>query len=179
MGMYGVLCSLSQKRRALLEDDTSLVLEALHERRSVPGLLSLEKSWDALDKILAHGTTKKSAAKDAILGHSGTEFGQSLGFEIPKLLEAKRVKAVAKALGELSDDFVKENYPALADLEVHGEFGRRRAGAVNDYKEELEALGLNEEIPEDLIYLSDVFARVLKFYVGAAEREEAVIALVV
>lgn len=179
MGMYGVLCSLSAKRRALLEDDTSLVLEALHERRVVPGLLSIEKSWDALDKILAHGATKKSAAKDAILGHGGSEFGQSLGFDTPKLLEAKRVKAVAKALAELPEDFIKENYSALESLDVHGEFGRRRAGAVNDYKEELDALGLSEEVPEDLTYLSDVFVRVVKFYAGAAEREEAVITLIV
>ena len=179
MGMYGVLCSLSEKRRALLEDDTSLVLEALHERRSVPGLLSLDKSWDALDKILAHGATKKSAAKDAILAHGGSEFGQSLGFEIPRLLEVKQVKAVAKALGALPGDFIKENYSALESLVVHGEFGRRRPGAVNDYEEELDALGLADEIPEDLVYLSDVFTRVVKFYSGAAEREEVVIALVV
>ncbi|MFK8001085.1 MAG: DUF1877 family protein [Polyangiales bacterium] len=179
MGMYGVLCSLSAKRRALLEDDTSLVLEALHERRSVPGLLSLDKSWDALDKMLANGTSKKSAARDAILGHNGSEFGQSLGFDVPKLLEAKRVKAVAKALAGLPEGFIKENYAALESLDVHGEFGRRRPGAVNDYKEELEALGLSEEVPEDLTYLSDVFVRVVKFYAGAAEREEAVIALIV
>ena len=179
MGMYGVLCSLSEKRRELLDDDTSLVLEALHERRSVPGLLSLEKAWDALDKLLAHGAEKKSAARDAILGHSGAEFGQSLGFDVPRLLEVKQVKAVAKALASLPPDFVKENYAALEDLDVHGEFGRRRAGAVNDYTEELEALGLAEEIPEDLVYLSDVFRRVVKFYEGAAEREEVVIALIV
>ena len=179
MGMYGVLCSLSEKRRTLLEDDTSLVLEALHERRSVPGLLSLDKSWDALDKLLAHGTKKKNAARDAILAHSGSEFGQSLGFEIPRLLEAKQVKAVAKALVGLPEDFIKENYSALEELNVHGEFGRRRAGALNDYQEELDALGLADEIPEDLIYLRDVLVRVVKFYVGAAERKEAVIALVV
>lgn len=179
MGMYGVICSLSDKRRALLEDDTSLVLEALHERRAVPGLLSLDKSWDALDKILAHGAKKKSAAVDAILGHSGSDFGQSLGFDVPKILESKRVKAVAKALAELPEDFIKENYSALESLEVHGEFGRRRAGALNDYEEELEALGLADEVPEDLIYLSDVFKRVVQFYSGAAEREEAVITLVV
>ena len=179
MGMYGVLCSLSEKRRALLEDDTSLVLEALHERRSVPGLLNLDKSWDALDKIIAHGAKKKNAARDAILAHGGTEFGQSLGFDIPRVLEVKQVKAVAKALADLPDEFIKENYSALEELNVHGEFGRRRAGALNDYQEELDALGLADEVPEDLVYLSDVFARVVKFYRGAAEREEAVIALVV
>lgn len=179
MGMYGVLCSLSEKRRTLLEDDTSLVLEALHERRSVPGLLGLDKSWDALDKILAAGVKEKNAARDAVRAHGGEEFGQSLGFDVPRILEAEQVKAVAKALAELPEDFVKEHYDTLKSLEVHGEFGHRRPGALNDYAEELEALGLAEEVPEDLVYLSDVFARVVKFYKYAAEREEAVVSLIV
>jgi len=177
MGMYGVLCSLSEKRRALLEDDMSLILEALHERRTVPGLLSLEKSWDALDKLLAHGA--KGTAAEAIRARGGAEFGESLGFDRPRLLDAERVEEVAKALGALPADFVKEHYAVLAEQDVHGEFGRRRPGAVNDYEAELEALGLADDLPEDLIYLNDVFGRVVSFYQQAAERAEAVVAVIV
>lgn len=172
MGMHGVLCALSAKRRAMLEEDPELFSEVLaaREHERVPGLLDLDKSWHALDVLLGEGDDE--VLGDAILGRSGRSFGPSLSFGRPKLLEPARVAEIASALAALPDDLVDRRYAALARRNVHGGYGPKPHG-----DDELD--GLVDDETEEREELRARLERVQAFYRDAAQRGDAVIAVVV
>lgn len=170
MGMHGVLCALSAKRRAMLEEDPELFSEVLAARahEPVPGLLDLDKSWHALDMLLGEGDDE--VLGDAILGRSGRSFGPSLSFGRPKLLEPARVAEIASAVAALPDDLVDRRYASLARRTVHGGYGPKPRG-----DDELDG----DEETEEREELRARVERVQAFYRDAAERGDAVIAVVV
>src|SRR5438128_11229401 len=106
MGMDLVLCALSSKRRAMLEDEPALLRELLSARTEgkVPGLLDLENSWDALDRILSKkGKLVDPLMGDAILARSGTKTKARAGFGNARILEPPRVVEIAVELDRLED----------------------------------------------------------------------------
>lgn len=143
MDMHGFLCSLSNKRRALLEEDPSLVRDLAIARRSesIPGVLELGKTWHALDLIL-HGE-EGGPLGDAILGRQGKAVGPPFPFGLPRLLDPEQVKATAAALAELPEGLVRARYAELAAHQVHGGFGSDPDDGADEAEadeEELEAL---------------------------------------
>ncbi len=177
MGMQGILCALSDKRRAMLEDDPELfsaVLSARHEEQ-VPGLLDLDRSWHALDVLLGEG--EDAVLGDAVLGRRGRSFGPSLAFGRPKLLEPPRVVEVAGALSALPKDTVERGYGSLAGRTVHGGYGPKESPA-SQYDDLL--VGVDDhEVGAERAELRTRFEAVRRFYREAAERGDSVLAVVI
>src|SRR5438874_1017486 len=126
MGMYGVLITLSPKRLAQLEEDPDTleeVLEARHETQ-IPGLLDLGKTWDALDVMLSE-RGKDAVLGDAVLGRSGRELAGEHAYGSARVLAPARVAEVATKLDALAATHVKDRYPRLAIVKVHGKFGEQ------------------------------------------------------
>jgi hypothetical protein len=122
MGMYGVLCTLSAKRQELLEGEPELVEELVASRHegSVPGLLDLGKSWDALSRLLAD-----TGADEAITLDSGKEIGPALSYGPARMIPAKQVAVLAGSLPADPVAFVRERFAVLGGGEgVHGGLGR-------------------------------------------------------
>ena len=91
---YAFLCSLSRKRRSMLEESPELVSELLEAREDeLAGTLVIETWWPEVAKLLG------SDLAAALTGAGGAEIGDDLGFDGPaKILEAARVSAIAQAL---------------------------------------------------------------------------------
>src|SRR5688572_23362459 len=71
VGMDALLCTLSPKRLALIEDDPDVLtelIEARHEQQ-IPGLLDLGNTWHALDIMLGDG--KDEVLADALVARNG------------------------------------------------------------------------------------------------------------
>jgi hypothetical protein len=170
VGMNGIVCALSAKRRELIEEEPELLVEVIQARRREPirGLLDLGKAWHALDVMLGEGDDPLLG--DVVLARSGAHLGPELAFGRPLLLDPGRVKEVAEALAELPEDWVESRYAALAGKKVHGGYGPRAADPDDD-----EALQEEEEREE----LGNLFARLVALYRDAAARGESVLAIVV
>lgn len=183
--MTGILCALSKQRRALLEEDPPLLAHVIAARRHerVPGLLVLGKTWHALDLIMGGG--RDAVLGDAVLARSGQSFGPSMSLGQPKLLEPDRVEAVADALEALPVELVHDRYPLLTGQDAHGGFGPKPQPPAppTEYDPELAALGFDdEEDAEEAAErdeLSVALERLTVFYRAAADRGDAVIAVVV
>ncbi|MDQ3369700.1 MAG: YfbM family protein [Myxococcota bacterium] len=120
MGMDAILCSLSAKRLAMLEEDPEVLqdlLDARHESE-IPGLLDLGNTWHALDVLLGEG--KSAVLGDAVLLRSGTRMA---GAAKARLIAAARVADVAKALAALPATHVRDKFKTLAGKSVHGNYG--------------------------------------------------------
>lgn len=181
MGMTGILCALSAKRRAILEEDPDLlsdVIGARHQER-IPGLLELDKAWDALDAIL--GEDEDPLLGDAVLARTGSPFGSDMSFGPARLLEPDRVKAIAEALEKLPGELVEDRYALLGARTTHGGYGPKvRSPGPTEYAEELEALDLEQD--DEVAEREELTARlerITAFYREAAQRGDAVIAIVV
>jgi hypothetical protein len=132
--MVVVLCSLSPKRRASLEAEPKLLrelLEARHESE-IPGLVDLDNTWDALDRLLCN-RVEGTALADAVVARSGRKLKARGAFGEARLLEPERVVEVNEALAALPDDFVSKRFHMLLGKEVHGNFGQERS-APDDNK---------------------------------------------
>jgi hypothetical protein len=181
MGMTGILCALSAKRRAILEEDPELLAEVIgarHQER-IPGLLELDKAWDALDVIL--GEDEDPLLGDAVLARTGRPFGADLGYGPPRLLEPDRVGAIADALERLPAELVEDRYPLLAGREIHGRYGPKpRTPGPAEYAAELDALDLEQDDEAaEREELTARLERVTAFYREAATRGDAVVAIVI
>jgi hypothetical protein len=118
--MDAVLCSLSPKRLAMIEEDPEVVtdlIDARHESE-IPGLLDLGNTWHALDVILGEG--KNAVLGDAVLARTGEKLP---GGAKAKLLGPARVAEIAKALAALPPTQVKDKFKSLAGKQVHGNYG--------------------------------------------------------
>jgi hypothetical protein len=125
MGKYGVLCTLSEKRLRQIEASPELVSELVGARHDgdVPGLLDLDKRWDALDVLLSD-RGRDPVLGDAILARSGRTIGPDLTYGKARVLTAARVAEIASAIRRLSRDIVRERFETLHEKSVHGDFGR-------------------------------------------------------
>ncbi|HTR50529.1 MAG TPA: DUF1877 family protein [Kofleriaceae bacterium] len=134
MGMYAVLCTLSDKRLAQLEEEPGLLGELLlacHDTE-IPGLLYLDKAWDALD-LLISDRGKDPVLKDAVLARTGRHLRASTAFGPAQVLGPERVREIAAALAKLPADLVRQRYSRILGAELHGGYGSAIA-APDDVK---------------------------------------------
>lgn len=122
-----LLCSLSAKRIAMLDEDPEMLSELIGARHEVeiPGLFDLGKTWHALDLILSDGGD--ALLGDAVMARSGTKL-RAAGKLQARMLAPARVAQIAKALGGLTPSLIKERYPSLYGKEVHGNYGQEICG---------------------------------------------------
>lgn len=177
MGMSGILCALSEKRLALLSEEPSLISELIQSRKDqpIPGLLDLEKSWDALDVILSNRGAD-ALLGDAILVRRGRPIGPKLTFGPARLLPAPRVVEIAAALRALPADVVASRYSRLARFQLHGGFGKAQPAADDTaYLRERAEAERNEEIA----LLDRTLVKVRALYEEAAAKGQAMLGTVV
>ncbi len=125
MEMYGVLCTLSDKRLRQIEQTPALVSELVGARDDgdVPGLLDLGRKWDALDVILSD-RGRDPVLGDAILARTGRTIGPDLSFGRARVLTPARVAEISVAVTKLPRDHVRQRYAKLVDMTVHGDYGK-------------------------------------------------------
>src|SRR5215217_5832501 len=118
-----LLCSLSAKRLAMLEEDPEVLAELISARheQEIPGLFDLGKTWHALDLVLSDGSDAVLA--DAVLARSGTKLKATGGIKA-RMVPPPRVAQIAKLLGGLGATLITEKYPTLYGKEVHGNYGQ-------------------------------------------------------
>lgn len=158
--MHGVLIALSPKRLSQIEEDPETlddVLDARHET-VIPGLLDIGKTWDALDTLIS-ARGKDDVLGDALLARTGRPIGDDPSIESCRLLAPERVVEVAKKLKELDDSHVRDTYPVLSKLKIHGKFG----ATLDD---------------EERAGLEIVLSRVVAFYQDAAKQKQSVLVVI-
>ena len=125
MGMDGILCTLSAKRLALLQEDPEIFEELVESRHEseIPGLLDLGKTWDALDFLLSD-RGREELLGDAILARKGQKLRAKGAHGPPRVLAPARVRQISAALAKLPPDLLKTRYPSLQGQELHGKYGQ-------------------------------------------------------
>lgn len=158
--MHGVLIALSPKRLSQIEEDPETledVLDARHET-TIPGLLDIGKTWDALDTLIS-ARGKDDVLGDALLARTGRPIGDDPTIESCRLLGPDRVAEVAQKLADLDDSHIRDTYPVLSKLKIHGKFG-----ATQD--------------DEERSGLEIVLSRVVAFYKDAAKLKHSVLVII-
>jgi hypothetical protein len=103
----------------MLEKQPDLVDEIAQARFAgdIPGLVDLDKTWDALQKMLGEELA------EAVVATAGMTVG-STGFGPATIVGPERVAQLAAALEQLPSDFVEQRYAALHGRNVHGGYGQ-------------------------------------------------------
>ena len=176
MGMDLVLCAMSSKRRAMLDEDPSLLRELLSARHEgkVPGLLDLGKTWDALDRILAP-KQKDELLADAILARTGLKTKARAGIGSARILEPPRVTEIAARLDALEDlvSMVEDRYDSLTG--AHGGWGEHKpAKGDSKWLKEKAKSARADEIKQ----LVDMLDAVITLYGEAAKAEQSMLSIV-
>ena len=141
----------------------------------IPGLLSLEKAWDALDVILS-ARGENEVLGDAVLGRSGRKLGDDSSFGPPRILDAAQVERVSKALQKLPRDTVRKRYADLHGRSIQGDYGQKRCAPGDPDSVQLKVRKIQSgEISE----LEDLLVRVTDLYKGAADSGHAMMCVVV
>src|SRR5688572_12624340 len=136
--MQLMLCTLSAKRRELIESDEALVGDVLmSDPREVPGLHRVGKAWDALRRVV------EPWDRDGKLGalfkaDGGRAIGKTLAFGKARVYEPAEVKVLAEIAETVPPDATEQRMKALRGVAVHGEFFT--AGDEEDGGETAEAL---------------------------------------
>ena len=174
MTMDAILCSLSPKRLALLEEDPGVLTELLEARldTDIPGLLDLGDTWHALDILLGDG--KDETLGDALVGRTGRKI--KAGGAKARLLEPPRVAAIAKALGELPENVVQERYTQLYGKTVHGGYGQDLVSP--DDKKWLRGQIEKRHITE-IAKLTEALASAIDLYEEAAEKKYSMMSVII
>lgn len=207
MGMHGLLLAMSKARVEMLQGDESLLREVIDSRgeRTIPGLLSLGKTWDALDVLLSD-RGREPLLGDAVCARTGIALGPDFGFGRGRLVPQMRTKQIADALTALPKDTVRSGYAKLRGENVHGGYGPKNpapqsAGSSNrmidDYKknraepdaaiDELESfartvLAMPEDTSEEEAEIGELekkLREVVALYAAARAKGQAVYAVVV
>jgi hypothetical protein len=140
--MSAILCTLSPKRLAMLQEEPEILSELLESRHEsdIPGLLDLGNAWDALDRILSEGG-KEPLMADAILARKGQKMKAQGAYGPPRVLAPARVRQISTALAHLPADLVSSRYPSLQGQEVHGRYGQgQQASEVAELEELLRSV---------------------------------------
>src|SRR5687767_834815 len=171
--MDAILCSLSEKRRAMIEEDPEVVIDLVDARHEseIPGLLDLGNTWHALDVLLGEG--KNTLLGDAVLARSGEKLP---GAAKAKLLEPERDAEISKALSALSATHGRDKFKTLAGKQVHGNYGDD-PGAEDDtaYLREKVSKRQVEEIKE----LTEALQSLTALYEEAAKTKYSMLMVVV
>jgi hypothetical protein len=167
-----ILCALSAKRRAALEEDPTLFSDVLDEG-DVPGLLDLDKTWDALDVMLSDRGAD-ALMGDALLARSGARSPVWAGYGPGRVLAPARVTEVAAALSALPDTFVRDRYPALLFKDAYGNYGQETC-ADDDVKFIKDSVLKIRS--EEAAELEAMLRRVIALYQRAAAAGHAMLSL--
>jgi Domain of unknown function (DUF1877) len=171
--MDAILCSLSPKRLAMIEEDPEVVADLIDARHEdeIPGLLDLGNTWHALDVLLGEG--KQATLGDAILARTGAKLP---GKAKARLLQPARVAEIAKALAALPETHVRDKFKLLAGKQVHGGYGDD-AGSDDDpaYLREKVKQRQIEEVRE----LSEALTSLTALYAAAAKTKQSMLMVIV
>jgi hypothetical protein len=175
--MDAVLCTLSPKRLAQLEEDPDLLSELLAARREteIPGLLDAGKTWEALD-ILISDRGKDPVLKDAVLARTGQKMRASSPSGPARMLAPERVAEIAAALKALPAGIVRQRYPRLAGRDVHGGYGREVA-APDDAKFLRDKVRETQE--REILELETALSKIRTLYRRAAEARHAMMTVII
>ena len=171
--MDAILCSLSPKRLAMIQEDPEVVIDLVDARleSDIPGLLDLGNTWHALDVLLGEG--KNALLGDAVLARSGETLP---GSAKAKLLGPDRVAEVAKALAALAPTYVRDKFKTLAGRGVLGKYGDD-AGSDDDtaYLREKVQKRQTAEMQE----LSEALESLTALYTEAAKTKQSMLMVIV
>ncbi len=163
MSMAANFVRISQQQLDQLKADPSAVeafADELFEGDVGDGVCDVDKSWQTIHYLLTgQAWGGQSPAAQAIMG--GTEIGPDLGYGPVRCLDADQVKRVATALNEISAEELANRFDAEA-MESQGIY----AFSAEDADEELEMA-------------KDYFNQLKDFYQETANREQAMLLLIV
>jgi len=180
MGISLAICSLSEKREAMLREDPSLVWEL---SRDVPGYLEVGKAWDAL-RVAAQPFDSEAVMSNLFGGALGKSFGEPGGFGKPRIVPNFEVARLAAVMGDVPPRFMRDNAGSLRGIDVHGRFfhvdidevGPPSAAMLSEFPELAELPDVADDtLDSTLEDLEDTFERVRALVVRAAERGEALL----
>ncbi|MGN6109378.1 MAG: DUF1877 family protein [Kofleriaceae bacterium] len=170
-----LLCSLSAKRLAMLQEDADVLAELITARHEVeiPGLIDLGATWHALDLVLL-GDSGDAVLGDAVLARSGNKL-KARGAQA-RVLAPARVVVVSKALGEVATSMVKDRYPSLYGKEVHANYGQEKsAPGDNAYLRDSVKKIHDKEIRE----LEMALAGVTALYAAAVGQKHSMLSVII
>ena len=175
MGMSGLLCALSAKRHALVEEDPGLLFDLQDPNGpEMRGLLRLGKAWHALD-ILVSRDGDDPVLGDAVLARSGKSMKAEGAYGKAKFLAPARVAKVAAALARLPASLIRDRYGELFGKNVHGNYGQESCAPDElAFIREQVADAQNTEMGE----LDAKFVKLRALYAAAAKASEGMMAIV-
>jgi hypothetical protein len=176
MGMDALLCSLSPKRLAMIEEDPEVLTELIEARHDgeIPGLLDLGNTWHALDIMLGDG--KDEVLSDALVARNGKKLKAEAAHGKARMIGASRVAEIAKALSALPETLVADKYSTLYGKTVHGGYGQEMI-APDDKQWLRDKIVKNQKT--EIEKLSEAFAAVVALYVEAASKKHSMMSVIV
>ncbi|HEU0036078.1 MAG TPA: DUF1877 family protein [Kofleriaceae bacterium] len=174
--MDALLCSLSPKRLALIEEDPDVLtelIEARHEQE-IPGLVDLGQTWHALDIMLGDG--KDEVLADALVARSGKKLKAGAKHGNARMISAARVAEIAKALAALPANLVTERYATLYGKTVHGGFGQELI-APGDKQWMKDKIVQNQKA--EIAKLSEAYAQLVALYKQAAAAKHSMMSVII
>jgi hypothetical protein len=176
MGMDALLCSMSPKRLAMIEEDPEVLTELIEARHEdeIPGLLDLGNTWHALDILLGDG--KDEVLSDALVARNGKKLKAEAAHGKARMIGAGRVAEIAKALAALPETLVEDRYATLYGKTVHGGYGQEMV-APDDKQWLRDKITKNQAA--EIEKLSEAFAAVVDLYVEAASKKHSMMSVIV
>ncbi len=176
MGMDALLCSMSPKRLAMIEEDPEVLSELIEARHDseIPGLLDLGNTWHALDIMLGDG--KDEVLSDALVARNGKKLKAEAAHGKARMIGASRVAEIAKALSELPKTMVADRYAILYGKTVHGGYGQELIAP--DDKQWLRDKVTKNQATE-IAKLSEAFTAVVDLYTDAASKKFSMMSVIV
>ncbi len=176
MGMDALLCSMSPKRLAMIEEDPEVLTELIEARHEgeIPGLLDLGNTWHALDIMFGDG--KDDVLTDALVARNGKKLKAEAAHGKARMIGASRVAEIAKALNALPESLVTDRYASLYGKTVHGGYGQEMIAP--DDKQWLRDKIMKNQAAE-IEKLQDAFDAVVDLYTEAAEKKHSMMSVIV
>jgi hypothetical protein len=171
MGMHLVICTLSPKRAALLEEDPELWTEICTSREPVPGLLRIGKAWEALAQIVAPWDAGGGLAA-LFRASAGVSFGPQGAFGHPRRVEPDEVTALDRIFDQVPRGACQMRAEALRGSEVHGGYFGGPGARKGTLDVELEAPGGGDRA--EAAMLDAVLEGVRALVSDAAKRGDAI-----
>ena len=176
MGMDALLCSLSPKRLAMIEEDPEVLSELIDARHDgeIPGLVDLGNTWHALDILLGDG--KDDVLADALVARNGKKMKAEAAHGKARMIGAGRVAEIAKALAELPATLVADRYASLFGKTVHGGYGQEMV-APDDKQWLRDKIAKNQKT--EIEKLTAAFTAVVALYKQAAAAKHSMMSVIV
>src|SRR5262245_39370722 len=174
--MDALLCTLSPKRLALIEEDPDVLTELIEARaeQEIPGLLDLGNTWHALDIMLGDG--KDEVLADALVARNGKKMKAGAAHGKARMIGAARVAEIAKALTALPDTLVKDRYGSLYGKTVHGGYGQELV-APDDKQWLRDKITKNQQ--KEIQELTEAFEAVVNLYKQAAVDKHSMMSVII